>query len=126
MGGDAWGGHFNCPGERVKAQRPAIIARVAQLLKGSPTPPPPAHRYPPFPVGIKPNHSTPSAKELQILLKGTQWLPQNVPLNDNYGPLTQKAVDGFNGKHGLRDAGKTYDPAIGPHGWALLCELALG
>jgi peptidoglycan hydrolase-like protein with peptidoglycan-binding domain len=40
MGGDAWGGHFNCPGEPIKAQRPRIIARVNEILGGGTTPVP--------------------------------------------------------------------------------------
>lgn len=39
MGGDAWGGHPDCPGEPVKAQRPAILARAAQLLDQAPPAP---------------------------------------------------------------------------------------
>lgn len=34
MGGDAWGGHPDCPGDRIKAQRPAILARAAQTIAG--------------------------------------------------------------------------------------------
>lgn len=34
MGGTAWGGHFDCPGEPIKAQRPAILARAQQILNG--------------------------------------------------------------------------------------------
>lgn len=35
MGGAAWGNHPFCPGEPIKAQRPAILARAAQILGGS-------------------------------------------------------------------------------------------
>lgn len=81
---------------------------------------------PPFPSGLRPNSSNPSAKQLQQALKDTQWLDNSVELNDNYGPKTQAAVAGFNAKHGLNDAGVSYDPAIGPHGWTLLFTLAYG
>jgi len=37
MGGAAWGGHYNCPGDPIKAQRPAIIAMAQQIL-ASPQP----------------------------------------------------------------------------------------
>lgn len=37
MGGDAWGGHFDCPGDPIKAQRPAILARAQQILGGVPS-----------------------------------------------------------------------------------------
>ncbi|MFF5029257.1 N-acetylmuramoyl-L-alanine amidase [Streptomyces collinus] len=32
MGGAAWGGHDGCPGDAIKAQRGAIIARADQIL----------------------------------------------------------------------------------------------
>lgn len=34
MGGQAWGGHFDCPGEPIKAQRAAILARAEEILNG--------------------------------------------------------------------------------------------
>jgi hypothetical protein len=40
MGGAAWGGHFDCPGDVRKAQRPEIIRRAAAIRSGSPTPAP--------------------------------------------------------------------------------------
>jgi hypothetical protein len=81
---------------------------------------------PAFPKGLAPNKATPSAKNLQKALKATDWMGESVELADNYGPVTQKGVAGFNTKHGLNDTGKTYDPAIGPKGWALLFTLAYG
>lgn len=35
-GGAAWGGHTACPGEPIKAQRPAILARVNQIIHPKP------------------------------------------------------------------------------------------
>lgn len=40
MGGDAWGGHFDCPGDPIKAQRPRILARANEILGGGVTPTP--------------------------------------------------------------------------------------
>jgi len=37
MGGAAWGGHYDCPGEPVKAQRPQILARAQQIINPAPT-----------------------------------------------------------------------------------------
>jgi len=39
-GGAAWGGHYDCPGNPVLAQRAAIIERAATLLGTTPTPTP--------------------------------------------------------------------------------------
>lgn len=83
-------------------------------------------KRPAFPSGIGPNKSKPSAKTLQTMLKTTGWMNKSVPLADNYGPVTQQAVAGFNKKHGLNDRGTSYDPAIGPRGWELLCDFVYG
>lgn len=37
MGGQAWGGHLDCPGQPIINQRPAILSRAAQIA-GGPTP----------------------------------------------------------------------------------------
>ncbi|MGW0731711.1 N-acetylmuramoyl-L-alanine amidase [Streptomyces sp. NPDC002851] len=81
---------------------------------------------PPFPNGLAPGSSSPSAKGLQKALKDTGWLDRSVPLADNYGPQTQKAVAGFNRKHNLFTTGRPNDPAIGRRGWDLLHRLAYG
>ncbi|MDX3759356.1 peptidoglycan-binding protein [Streptomyces sp. AK02-04a] len=47
MGGAAWGGHTGCPGDAIKAQRPAIIARAKAILGIVPVKPSP--KYEPFP-----------------------------------------------------------------------------
>lgn len=91
-----------------------------------PTPGPTAHASHPFPVGIHPGGTHPSARPLQAALKLTRWLSPNVVESDHYGPLTQAAVAGFNAKHGMNTRGVEHDVAIGPHGWALLMSLAYG
>lgn len=42
MGGNGWGGHTQCPGARIVAQLPEIVARAKRLAK-------PAAKYAPFP-----------------------------------------------------------------------------
>lgn len=37
LGGNAWGGHFDCPGQPILDQRPAIITRAAAILGGAST-----------------------------------------------------------------------------------------
>lgn len=34
MGGDAWGGHYNCPGKVIVAQLPEILARAIEIVSG--------------------------------------------------------------------------------------------
>jgi N-acetylmuramoyl-L-alanine amidase len=47
MGGAAWGGHVGCPGDRIKAQRLAIITRAQALLNPQPLPQPMPQPGPP-------------------------------------------------------------------------------
>lgn len=91
-----------------------------------PTPGPTTHPRFPYPVGIHPGGTSPSARPLQEALKRTGWMDKDVPESDHYGPLTQQGVAGFNLKHHFNDAGVSWDPAIGPHGWALLMTFAYG
>ncbi|MET9120017.1 CHAP domain-containing protein [Streptomyces sp. NPDC004528] len=105
--------------------RPAFATKPGKPAPPAPNKPPVKHYTPPpFPKGLAPNHSKPSARALQRALKAAGWLPRTVPEADAYGPQTQKAVAAFNAKHGFRTAGLTYDPAIGPKGWATLNTLA--
>ncbi|MFJ4585335.1 N-acetylmuramoyl-L-alanine amidase [Streptomyces echinatus] len=111
-----------------------IRARVAELLDedapGKPsTPSTPSKPYTPpaFPTGLAPNKAKPSARGLQRALKAAGYLSTSVPEADNYGPQTQAGVARFHNAHPTyRAAGKSYDPAIGPKGWAYLHRLAYG
>lgn len=102
-----------------------LVAAVSPKAP-APTPGPTSHPRFPFPAGIKPGGTSPSARPLQQALKRTEWMDENVPESDHYGPLTEKGVGGFNRKHGLNSSGKSWDPSIGPQGWALLMTLAYG
>jgi hypothetical protein len=101
---------------------------LAAIAPGTTThaPGPAAHPSHPFPASIHPGGSSPSAKPLQEALKHTGWMDRAVADSDHYGTVTQHAVAGFNRKHGFNARGVAYDPAIGPHGWALLMTLAYG
>lgn len=92
----------------------------------APKPGPAAHARFPYPVGIGPGKSHPSARPLQRALKLTGWMAHDVHESDHYGAQTEKGVGGFNRKHGFNSPGHIWDPAIGPHGWALLMTLAYG
>lgn len=106
------------------------VIKPGQQLKlpgtGAPSGGGSSYSPPTFPAGLAPNHSSPSARGLQQALKDTGWLDPSVPLSDNYGPQTQKAVAGFNRKHNLFTTGHPEDPAIGRRGWDLLHRLAYG
>lgn len=79
---------------------------------------------PKFP-GVKPNHTSPSAKTLQSALKAAGYMPKSVVLADNYGSQTQAAVRRFHAANPQYASGPN-DPAIGPKGWAALFRKAYG
>ena len=62
LGGDAWGGHYDCPGTPILDQRAAIIARAQQILGADlapSTPTPTEDDVPAFATGeIKPGPGT--------------------------------------------------------------------
>lgn len=66
LGGQAWGGHLDCPGRPILDQRPQIIARTAQILGGTavpgpPGPPPSPTPHSSFPFGGSPVATIPSS-----------------------------------------------------------------
>lgn len=73
MGGNAWGGHFDCPGDPIKAQRGAILARAKAILS------PPAPKPTPTPVPTPVPALSKEPKMLMITVdrttvpKGTTW-----------------------------------------------------
>ncbi|MFH8771997.1 peptidoglycan-binding protein [Streptomyces sp. NPDC017958] len=87
-----------------------------------------AYVPPPFPAGLTPGKSNPSAKPLQKALRAAGFLNiTDADLSDAYGPRTQTAVGRFFDAHPqFRDQGKPHDVAIGPHGWTYLFTLAYG
>jgi len=115
----------------IKAPYVISIGQVLKLPSSAtpttPPPPPkepPVYTPPPFPAGLKPNDSTPSAKGLQKALKAAKYMPSSVTLSDNYGPATQAAVKKFHAANPAYGTGS--DPAIGPKGWAELHREAYG
>ncbi len=119
------------PGVNVPADCSLFHGTAHDLLKLTQAqkpaaPGPTAHARYPFPIGLHPGGTVPSAIPLQRALKLTGWMPHDIRESDHYGPATEAAVTGFNAKHGLNSTGVHHDPAIGPHGWALLMSLAYG
>jgi hypothetical protein len=83
LGGTAWGGHFDCPGSPIVAQRPAIIARAQAIRTPSPAPAPvmlpPALPEDPMLLNKGTGAVTPvaipdTAKSLRFLAAGTAEL----------------------------------------------------
>lgn len=93
MGGDEWGGHYGCPGDQIKAQRPAILARADAILMGDTM-----------------------SKRFVRCSDGTLWLCDLMTRR----PVTQTEKDNLTAI-GPRDFGETIPPAeLGPYAPELL------
>jgi len=115
MGGDAWGGHFDCPGEPIKAQRDAIIARAGQLLAL------PA----PAPVPARPDAPAWADYDGHLIINPTTsarvsmwqaymvWRGWHLAIDGAYGPLSEAVCRQFQAEKGLR----LVDGKIGPDTW---------
>lgn len=69
MGGNAWGGHFDCPGDPIKAQRAAILARAKAILN----PPAPTPTPVPVPTPVEDTDMKIVAIDRKSVPKGSTW-----------------------------------------------------
>lgn len=128
------GNTLNTVARRVRAT-PTVAGygRPKYGVVAAPIPPPPkeapamptAYTPPAFPKGLRPNSSRPSARGLQAALKAAGYMSKTIAVADNYGPSTQAAVAQFHRQHPSVSDG-SYDPEIGPTGWATLHREAYG
>jgi hypothetical protein len=121
MGGRAWGGHFDCPGDARKAQRVIILQRAAQLLSVPPVgrtssnshPPvviPPSH--PPFPG--RPLYQPPPLYGLDVHAWQTQMAQRGWKIGTDgwYGPASEQVARAFQTEKHL-----TVDGIVGAATW---------
>jgi hypothetical protein len=66
MGGVAWGDHPDCPGDPIKAQRGAILARVQQILAPASPAPQPAPAPAPAPAPPRPTYPAWPGEDLEV------------------------------------------------------------
>ncbi len=113
MGGDDWGGHFDCPGEPIKAQRPQIIARAQQILNDTSDS---KHAPQPLPSNtFKTEHPSISLGASGDVVKHLQALLGLVALDGSFDSKTQDAVKTFQSRNSLK-----VDGVVGPMTWAKL------
>ena len=136
MGGEAWGGHFDCPGDVRKAQRAQIIALAMAIRSGGPSPQPTPAPVPP---------SVPAWQEkimntLPVLAEGAQdqaghvfFVGRMQALVAEYGRITGLAAAACQECTGVFDAATktavqavqehmhlTQDGICGPQTWGVL------
>ena len=113
MGGKAWGGHPDCPGEIRKAQRAQILAR-ARIIAGVHPPKesaPKSNGVPAAGLGL-----TPGARVLRVGSHGEdvrflqRWI--GAAADGDFGPSTERAVERYQTMQGI-----TPDGVVGPKTW---------
>lgn len=115
MGGDAWGGHFDCPGEPIKSQRPSIIARAQQILgAASVQVPQPSPNHPVWP-GEYLRLRTPMMHDDNV----RTWQQR---MADRGWPIT---VDGWFGPQSDHVA-RAFQQDSTAHGWPLAADGVVG
>lgn len=109
-----------------------VAGRILDVKAPTPPDPPKPPTTPaptnPYANGLpKINSASPSAVALQNELKRVGYMANSVVNNANYGPQTQYSVAEFH-KHNpaYASAGSTFDPQIGPKGWAHLRSMKNG
>lgn len=114
MGGQAWGGHLDCPGAPIKAQRQEILRRL------------PGHQPAPTSPGgfnvatlatIQHGDSTKLVRCLQAVLVDV-WGKGEVTVNGVFDDVTKQAVEEIQTFFKM-----TVDGIVGPNTWGVLLTL---
>lgn len=117
-GGDAWGGHPDCPGAPIIAQRAAIISYAASLVG---TPVTTIHAYPGFPLVFGDQNVYVGYMQAALIRDGYScgW----AGVDDDFGPDTKAALGRFQLDHPAARSIKsdgTPDYICGPATWSVL------
>lgn len=121
MGGDVWGGHYDCPGEPIKAQRSQIVARAREILAqgGNPVPAPapaPSTSHPVWPGRLL------SYDPSRPMMYGTDIRTWQQRVRDRGWPIV---VDGWYGKQSKLIC-QEYQADSTAHGWPLVGDGVVG
>jgi hypothetical protein len=119
MGGDAWGGHFDCPGDKAKHRRPHILARALLAVHPMPAHTPhhsPHPEAPPYPGHLLEIGSHgPNVEKLTEHLKARGW---RITPTSHYSKPVADVVRAFQSEKDL-----TVDGIVGPVTWHAIWHL---
>jgi len=119
MGGDAWGGHPDCPGEPVKAQRAAIIGKATVLL-GQPAPAP-AGNAPPWPgrtLVYVPGGTQDHGADVLVWQERMRARGWAIAADGWYGPASERVCVKFQEDSNAHRWPLVVDGMVGPKTWA--------
>ena len=94
MGGTAWGGHYNCPGEPIKNQRMEIIRRCAGSTPVIQRPIPVLAPWPGYYMSYNPDHYDSYVKKFQQRMLDRGWKTIGIP-DGYFGDKTRATVRQF-------------------------------
>ena len=123
LGGSAWGGHTSCPGTKIVAQLPAILAR-AKAINGvtppKPSTPPPAPVYAPFPGAsfFRFGKKSPIYLAVGKALVKAGFKGYKVGPSTTWGPADERGVKWFQLQH--KELSGDADGKFGPLTWKML------
>lgn len=121
MGGAAWGGHYDCPGTAILAQRPAIIARTQEIVNGPTKPPvnpPPTNQGPSWPgLNLSQGSTGIYVREVQQRLADRKW---SITVDGDFGPKTKAVVVAFQNDSTAHGWPLTADGIVGKLTWQAL------
>ncbi|MDH6134666.1 hypothetical protein P3T37_004070 [Kitasatospora sp. MAA4] len=122
-GGAAWGGHYDCPGDAVLAQRPQILARAQQILgqpapapSPSPAPKPAGPAWPGEYLRVQaPMLHDGNVQTWQQHMHDRGW---NIAVDGWYGPASANICRRFQADSSAHGWPLDNDGVVGPATWA--------
>lgn len=111
MGGAAWGGHYNCPGEPIKNQRQEIINRCVGAPGVIQRPPVVLAPWPGRYLSYNPDHYDSDVKKFQQRMIDRKWYGIG-SADGKFGPKTLTVVRQFQTEKHL-----LVDGVVGPDTW---------
>lgn len=109
MGGSAWGGHYDCPGDAVRAQFNEIIRRASGGVVATPAPVPSPVQVPAYITELKNETLGAASRTWQQKMKDRGW---SITVDGDYGPKSEATCKRFQADKGL-----TVDGIVGPITW---------
>ena len=126
MGGDAWGGHPDCPGKPVLLQRPAILQRTLVILgqSAAPVPPVPPRAAPTWPgrtfvLGVEPPIIGRDVSDWQARMHLRGW---TITVDGEYGPQSAGVCRAFQTDSTAHGWYLHVDGEVGPLTWSAAWE----